>query len=122
MHTLTEINRKLQEIQSKICDLSDQRILVRRKYIDIHKKNYQWIEVLDTSNINFDYFIFNIWVERSYGVYYNMNSCKKTNYMNLLFSYKLKTYYICFSEDENDNPRRIIIEYLQLPKKININI
>ena len=121
-YTKNEIDDKLKSIQTQIDNLSNNQFQIKRKYIHKLIDNYKWIECLNVSDEKYEYYILNVWVEKNADIYYNVASHNSSNHINFLYSYKLKSYYMYFDNNTDNQSKFIIVEYLQIPRKIKVDI
>ena len=122
-YTKKETDDKLKSIQTQIDNITNNQIQIKRKHINCTMENLKWIEILDTSDNNFEFYIINAWIQKNENIFHNIASCNTINYINFLYSYRMQTYYIYFNNKQNNNDSTcIIVDYLQVPRKIKIDI
>ena len=127
MYFKKDIDSRFDKLQSQINELLNNKFqsnYFKKKTIVIDKKDNNWIEILDTNDINHEYQIINIFINKHYSnISDHISSDKlRLNKIQFLYSYSMRTYFISIGDYRNDLPMIITIDYLQLPIKINIDI
>ena len=96
--------------------------IIKRKYINEPIENRDIVNVLNISNKCFNYHILNIWLETSFRFYTHISSDRwKSSDVYLLYNQKEKEYYVSYANYPNHFSRGIILDYIQIPKKIDLN-
>ena len=126
MYSKKDIDSRFDKLQSQINELANNKFqnYIQKKTIVIDKKDNNWIEILDTNDINHEYQIINIYINKHYSnISDHISSDKlRSNKIQLLYSHSIRTYFISIGDFRNDLPMIITIDYLQVPTKINIDI
>ena len=126
MYLRKDIDDKFNKLQAQINDIKNNhfRNLIKQKKIIIETKKNNWIEILDTNNINYEYRIMSIYIKKQHrSIHDHISSDRlRSNKIQVLYSDILQTYFIHIGNFRNDLPIIITIDYLQIPNKIDINI
>lgn len=126
MYSKKEIDDKFAVLKSQIDEIDNNNFqnLIKRKRIIIETKKSNWIEILDVSDIHYEYSILSIWINKHNTNIYHHISCDrlKSNKIQIIYSYLLHTYFACIGDYCSDLPLIITIDYLQVPSRIKVSI